>query len=198
MKGTPSVVLFGIGCALAAGSVARAEGTEETGSFAPAAETAAAFGAVGQLALSLGATADEHFFFHKGGGTWQLQLAPAADYFLAPHLSVGGAVSYYHASGGPGTGVNAAGADKLGLAARAGYALGINERFSFWPLAGLAFDHGSFNHNSSTNTWFTLYAPFLFHPAAHFFAGVGPSFRFNLSGSGATEYGLDSMLGGWF
>jgi opacity protein-like surface antigen len=202
MRGTRSVVLFGLGLTLATGSVARsvarAEGTGDAGSFAPVAETAAAFGAVGQIALSLGATADEHFFFHKSGGNWQLQLAPAADYFLAPHLSVGGAVSYLHATGGAGTGTNASGTDRFGLAARAGYALGINERVSFWPLAGLAFDHASVNHNSSTNTWLTIYAPFLFHPAPHFFVGVGPSFRLSLSGSAGTEYGLDSMLGGWF
>jgi hypothetical protein len=188
-----SLALFGLGLTSAAGSVARAEG--DTGGFAPAAETAAAFGAVGQIALSLGATADEHFFFHKSGGNWQLQLAPAADTFIAPHLSVGGAVSYRHDSGG---GMNATGTDAFGLAARVGYAFAINERFSVWPLGGLAVDHTSVNHGSSTNTWLTVYAPLLFHPAPHFFAGVGPSFRVNLSGPGGNEFGLDSLLGGWF
>jgi hypothetical protein len=63
-----------------------AHAESESLGFAPVAEAGAGFGAMGQLALSLGGTADEHFFFHKSGGAWQLQLAPAADYFIAPRL----------------------------------------------------------------------------------------------------------------
>jgi hypothetical protein len=181
---------------LSAPAPARAEG--DAAGFAPAAEGAHGFGAVGQLALSLGATADEPFFLHRSGGNWQLQLAPAADYFLWPHVSVGGLVSLDYASGGVGTGTNASGATTFKIAARAGYSLALDERFSVWPLAGLALGYHSENHSSDTNTWLTIYAPVLFHPAAHVFVGVGPSFNVNLSGPAGSGWGVDSMLGGWF
>jgi hypothetical protein len=182
--------------ASAVSTLAGAAPAEGEAGFAPTAEAGGGFGAVGELALSLGATADEHLFFHKSGGAWQLQLAPAADYFLAPRVSVGGGVAYGHTSGG--TGTNGAGVDTFRLAARAGYAFTINDRFGIWPLGGLSLDYGSANHASTTNTWLTVYAPVLFHAAPHFFLGLGPSAQFNLSGPAGNEYGIDSMLGGWF
>jgi hypothetical protein len=54
------------------------------------------------------------------------------------------------------------------------------------------------NNTTSTNTWLTIYVPFLFHLAPHFFVGLGPSAQLHLSGGGGNEWGLDSMLGGWF
>ncbi len=186
--------------ALLASPLARAaaDSAETSGGFAPATEAAGGFGAADQLALSLGATADEYFLFHKSGGAWQFQLAPAADYFVVPHVSVGGVVAYAHGSGGAGTGTNGLGSDKLRIAGRAGYALAINDHFGVWPLVGLALDYLSANHASQTDTWLTLYAPVLFHPAPHFFVGLGPNFQFHLTGHLATEYGVDSVLGGWF
>ena len=175
-------------------TAAHAEG--EPVGFAPVAEAGAGFGAVGQLALSLGGTADEHFFFHKSGGAWQLQLAPAADYFIAPRVSVGGVVAFGHDSGGAGT--NSDGVNHYKLAARVGYVFAFNDRFGLWPLGGLAVAHTSVDHGSSTETDLTIYAPFLFYPAPHFFVGAGPSFNIHLAGDGATEWGIDSMLGGWF
>jgi hypothetical protein len=204
---TPPHVIVPLASALAlllaplAGN-ARAESTEPagetSGGFAPVAAPGGGFGGVGQLALSLGATADEHFFFHKSGGAWQLQIAPAADYFVIPNLSVGGVVAYQHASSGGGPGTSGLGSDTFELAARVGYAIAINDRFGFWPLGGFALTYVSADHASQTDTWFTIFAPVLFHPAPHFFVGLGPNVRVHLSGSDNTEYGIDSMLGGWF
>jgi hypothetical protein len=186
---------------------ARAEGPAETrapaaetasGGFAPAAEAAGGFGAEGQFALSLGATGDEHFFFHKSGGAWQLHVAPAADYFVIPHLSVGGVVAYDHASGGGGPGTSGVGSDAFTLWPRAGYSFGINDKFSVWPLGGFALTYLSANHAHQTDTWFTVYLPVLFHPAQHFFVGLGPNVRVHLSGQDDTAWGIDSVLGGWF
>jgi hypothetical protein len=46
------------------------------------------------------------------------------------------------------------------------------------------------------------FAPLLFHPANHFFLGLGPSFALDLFGSGsapkATVFGLRSLVGGYF
>jgi hypothetical protein len=182
-----------LAAALASATTARAEG--ETPGFAPVADAAGGFGAVGQIVLSLGATADEHFFFHKSGGAWELQLAPAADYFIAPHISVGGVVAYDHASGG---GANGAGLDTVRIGARAGYAYAFNDRFGVWPMAGLRFDYAHADHGSNTSTWLPIYVPFMFHPAPHFFVGAGPSVQVHLTGDVSTVWGIDSMLGGWF
>jgi hypothetical protein len=168
----------------------------EGGGFAPAAG-GPGFGTTGQFAVSMGATADEHLFFHKqSGGGWQLHLAPALDYFVIPRLSVGGVLAYTHGSGGGGT--NASGSNAIAFAARAGYALDFDDRFGVWPLAGVVVDWFSANHTSTTNTFFSVYAPFLFHVAPHFFVGAGPSFLANLSGPATNQYGIDSLIGGYF
>jgi hypothetical protein len=167
--------------------------------FAPAAEAGSGFGAQGQLVLSMGATNGEHFFFHKtSNGGWQLAIAPAADYLVLPNFSVGGVVAYGHQSGGGGTGTNGLGADTFALAARAGYVYNITDKFGVWPLGGLELTYISENHASQTDTYFTLFLPVLFHPAPHFFAGLGPNFQFHLTGLKTSEYGLDTVIGGWF
>jgi hypothetical protein len=186
------------------GTAAAADGTEGTetagGGFAPApaAGGGTGFGAQGQFVASMGLSTQEHLFFHKqSGGGWQLGIQPALDYFVVPRLSVGGLVGYVHSSGGAGTGANSNGADVVAVAGRAGFNLDITDKVGFWPLGGLSVQYQSVNHSSSTNTWLNLYAPFLFHPAPHFFVGAGPSFLFNLSGPMANQYGIDSFLGGW-
>jgi hypothetical protein len=185
---------------LAGAGTAQAASEAETGGFA-AAPTAAAgsgFGAPGQFVLSMGATSGEHALYHKEGGNWQLQLSPALDYFVTSRVSVGGVVSYRHATGGTGTGTNGAGSDTLSVGARAGFNIDFNQRFGLWPLGGLSLDRFSANHTSTTNTWFMVYAPVLFHLAPHLFLGLGPSLQFNVSGPAPNQFGVDSMLGGWF
>jgi hypothetical protein len=184
-----------------AAAVEPAEGESAGGGFAPAATTGGGtgFGAPGQLVASMGLSTDEHLFFHKvSGGGWSLGLQPALDYFVIPHLSVGALVGYAHGSGGTGTGTNGAGSDSIRLGARAGFNFDFTDKLSIWPLGGLNLGYASANHSSTTNTWISLYAPVLFHPAPHFFVGAGPSFLFDLSGPMANVYGVDSFLGGWF
>ena len=178
----------------AARAPARAEG--EAAGFAPTAEAGGGFGAMGQLVLSLGGTADEHFFFHKSGGAWELHVAPSGDYFIAPRFSVGGVLAFDHSNGGGGT--NSQGTDTLRLAPRVGYSFDFNDRFGVWPLGGLAFGLVSFNHNTSLDTWLTLYVPFPLHLAPHFFVARGRRAQLHLSGDGGNEWGLDSLMGGWF
>jgi len=194
-----SILTLGGARAAAAASTPVATEGEPGGSFAPAAAVGSSFGLPGQLVLSMGATTDEHLFFHKqSGGGWQLQLSPALDYFLIQRLSVGGVLGYRYTSGGAGTGTNASGATRILVGGRVGFNIDINDRFSFWPLAGLFLERTSANHASTTNTWFGLFAPVLFHVAPHFFAGLGPSFELNLSGPNGNQYGIDSIIGGWF
>ena len=117
-----AAVSFALACLLAA-PPARAESTaaETAGSgFAPSADAAGAYGTVGQLALSLGATSGEYLSYKKSGGGWTFQLAPAADYFLFPHISLGGLVAYGHQSGGGGTGTSGISTDTFSIGAARG------------------------------------------------------------------------------
>jgi hypothetical protein len=193
------VVAATLAVALAA-PLARAQSTPpaETASagFAPTADAAGAFGVVGQLALSLGATNGPYLTFQKHGD-WTLEVAPAADYFLFPHISVGGVVDYRHDSnvGAPNTSGQAE--DTFSIGARAGYALALNDRFSVWPLLGLRLDYRSQSHTSSTNTFLPIYVPALFHPAPHLFVGLGPNVDVHLSGNRNFGWGIGTILGGW-
>jgi hypothetical protein len=197
LLGTAVVLLAQGGTAAAVES--EGESTGGGSGFAPATAGGTGFGLTGQFVVSIGATADEHLFFHKqSGGGWQLGLQPALDYFVMPRLSVGGVVGYVHGSGGAGTATNGSGSDAVRLGARAGFNFDFTDRFGVWPLGGLFLSYASANHQSQTNTWIGLFAPFLFHLAPHFFVGAGPSFQFNLSGPMTNQYGVDSLLGGWF
>jgi hypothetical protein len=194
-RSVSAALALALGSSMLAGA-ARAESEPASSGFAPAPDAVAGFGAAGQLALSMGSTAGEYFAFHKGGGAWQLALAPAADYFIAPHVSVGGVLAYGHSSGGSGT--NSQGTDTFRIEARAGYVFALNERLGLWPLGGLALDHVSANHASTSSTFVTVNVPLLYHLAPHLFVGGGPTADFNLTGPAGNEYGLEALLGGWF
>jgi hypothetical protein len=174
----------------------RAHAEGDAAGFAPAAVTGSGFGAQGQIALSMGSTGGEYAFFHKNGGAWQLGVAPAADYFLAPRFSLGGVVAYTHTSGGGGTNDN--GTTTFRIAARAGYAFDFTDRIGVWPMGGVGFDVNNANHDTSTNTFVVLNVPFLYHLTQHLFVGLGPFADVRLTGNDDTAWGLDTLLGGWF
>ena len=74
-----------------------------------------------------------------GGGSWQLHLRPALDYFLQPNVSVGGHVSVD--TGG--------GSSTVDVGVRAGYHVALSELVSLWPLGGLSASHTSENNAPS-------------------------------------------------
>src|SRR5262249_16797846 len=99
-------------------------------------EPAEKFGVAGQLAISsdIGASVEHQF---QGRGSTTVVLHPAADYFLIDHLSLGGYVHLGVQSGG-GTAVTS-----FGVGPRIGVNIDLSSRFSFWPKAGVAFNHTS-------------------------------------------------------
>ncbi len=149
------------------------------------------FGAAGTWVLSVqshnaGSSSASFFFDKVSGGTTTLTIEPALDYFIAGGISVGGAVGYTYS-----------GSSTVNFGARAGFNQSIAKKISFWPTAGV---YGSFfesNGNSSTTAAAEVYAPFLYHPADHFFLGVGPFLGYGFHGGTYTEYGLDFVIGGW-
>ena len=120
-------------------------------------------------------------------------IAPGADYFLAPNLSVGGILRYDD--------VDSSGYKAYGAGARVGYVIGLG-KISIWPRAGLSLinlDTGDEGH-----LYFTVgaFAPLLFHPVDHFFIGLGPEINYDVYASDdapqITELGVTSVVGGYF
>lgn len=105
---------------------------------------------------------------------------------------------------------------------RVGYNLRFSDSASWWPHLGVYGWHvheqqsgpyGAVTSTARTSVAFgshdieafgvSLYAPVLFHPATHFFIGIGPSFYVDLvesvdSFSNARRFwGVSSTVGGW-
>ena len=122
-------------------------------------------------------------------------LAPAADYFVIKNLSVGAAmplvINIAGAAGGGGTTV------LFGLLGRVGYNLSFSDKFGIWPQAGIGFRHLSMGGGSDTAAQMKLSAPFMFHPADHFFLGLGPDFTTGFK-DGTNNLGFNFVIGGYF
>lgn len=162
----------------------------------PAHAQAERFGAQGDLAISsdVGLSVQHQF---EGRSSTTLVLNPAADYFVIDHLSIGGYVNLSH-TGGSGASVT-----NFGIGPRVGYDINLSSQFSFWPKAGVAFNHTSTSAGplDTSNSAFAinLFAPFLFHPVEHFFLGFGPNFDIDLTGDAKqTVLGARLVIGGHF
>jgi Outer membrane protein beta-barrel domain len=183
------VVSLVVSSALALGIVAAASPAHAQ--EAPAEQ----FGAKGVLAISsdVGLSIQHQF---EGQDSTVFSLHPAADYFVIDHLSLGGYVDFSHQGG---SGVSAT---NIGIGPRIGYDLNLSSRFSFWPKAGLAFNHTATSvrdvDRSNDALAINLFAPFLFHPVEHFFMGFGPNFDVDLTGDQKqTVLGARLVIGGW-
>jgi hypothetical protein len=152
------------------------------------------FGNQGQVAIS----DDFSLFFRHANETDTLTLAPAVDYFLAPHLSLGGQVIFSYESRPLDSH-----STEFGLGPRVGYDIPLTPMFSLFPRLRLSYTHHSETGADSTNLLgLTLFAPFLFHPVPHFFIGFGPSLGGNFAGGESGDrfvvFTLESTVGGYF
>jgi hypothetical protein len=160
----------------------------------------ASFGAPGQV--SIGSDFNLSFLHHSG--VTELSLQPAAVYFIAPQLAVGGDVLLSY------NGTDEDSFTHVGFGPRVGYNIPLGALLSFFPQGGLRYDHaihsatsqGVTRHSSANYLTLLIYAPFLFHPVSHFFIGLGPVLTVDLVGGNAdsreTTVGLQSTVGGWF
>jgi hypothetical protein len=156
--------------------------------------TATGFGVAGAWVISVqsynaGSATPSFFFAKQASGGETLLIQPGLDYFIGNGISVGGVVGFGYSSGTPNTTV-------VNLGARAGFNQGLKEHISFWPTIGI---DGSYIHNTTSNSTAALevFAPFLYHPAPHFFVGAGPFLSYLVKGGPDTQYGLDLVIGGW-
>ena len=181
---------------------------------APAADdTAAGFGLAGQLAISgdLQATVLHESVSMGGGSATAVQIQPSLDYFVAPNVSVGGALTISHGSSGSSSGsINTSSSStSIGIAARAGYNLHLAPMISFWPQLQLGYVHSSFSAGGMDSSGYTfslaIFAPLLVHIAPHLFVGIGPVFSTDLiskvegnDNAKTTDIGITSVVGGYF
>jgi hypothetical protein len=121
-------------------------------------------------------------------------LQPAVQYFFAQNVSFGGSVLFgYSNSGGQS-------ATQFGVAPELGYHVPLSETWSFWPGVSLGFTTFSASPGtSSTSAYVSIHAPFLIHPAEHFFFGAGPGLSLGLAGDNKVSAIEGSfVIGGYF
>lgn len=123
---------------------------------------------------------------HGGGTTFNLR--PALAYFIVNHLSVGGAIEFDYGSGHPAF-------TQLQIAPEIGYEFALSDTWSFWPQASVPI---SVPNPGSTSVALALFAPFLVHPAEHFFFGAGPGFSQAFTSPNTTLFTIGFRIGGYF
>lgn len=133
-----------------------------------------------------------------------IQIAPAADFFVAQGLSLGGQVVFLRASSGDFS------VTGVGAAPRIGYFAALGPKVGIWPAVSVAYVHtsadaGDGGDASGYDVLLQARAPLLFQPADHFFLGLGPVFQIDLiskvEGEDAdktTVFGLQSTVGGYW
>jgi hypothetical protein len=183
---------------------ARAQSASENTKVVGPAEV---FGAEGQIAISSDAalTIQRRTISGVSGGTTSIQLAPAADFFVANNLSVGGFVGFDYATSGDND------SSRFSIGPRVGYNFPFSDLISIWPKAGFSYAHTSNSvtvpgpgnttvstSNSASAFALNLFVPVMFHPVRHFFGGFGPFLDTDLSGDAkATVFGGKLTIGGW-
>jgi hypothetical protein len=172
-------------------------------------------GSVGSIPLTAGSQSTVGFEYGANSGVGgaggsssiAFGVAPAADFFVIPNLSVGGQLLFDYYSFGssstPSAGGGASGSTSnpstnitvLGIAPRVGYNIRLTDWVSFWPKLYVSYATTSASQSgadgSSGSNSFTLglYAPFMIHPAKHVFFGIGPNFLTQLSANTTTSGG---------
>ena len=117
-----------------------------------------------------------------------ISLAPELDYFVIPNLSIGGAVLFNWDSNNGTSG---------GIVPQVAYHLPLSASWSFWPRLAVTIASG--NPGDPARFSVEVSAPFLIHPAEHFFFGFGPAFATDLAGADKITHIYGSFLiGGYF
>lgn len=184
-----------------AGGTSGAGGAVGGGGTVVVGEKSNGFGAAHVLAISSDASLSFQYSSRSpnAGSETTFVLRPAADFFVVDNLSVGGFVllsTQSTSSGNPN--VNTPSSTTFGIGPRVGYNIGFTPKLSFWPKGGFSFNSTSFGGASDSRFAIYVFAPFLFHPAEHFFVGLGPDLNVDLSGDvKTTNVGIDLTVGGW-
>ncbi len=183
MKKATVAAIAVLGMLTARQAAASPEKMSEQGTFVIRTDTSL-IGTIGASAANVGS------FTVFDVGT-MIALAPAVDYFVIKNLSVGGAMPFQ---------LGIANGNKSivwGLLPRVGYNLGFGEKFSLWPQFSMGVVYVNPGGGGSAKALMRMYAPFLFHPADHFFVGLGPDFQSSFE-SMTYGFGFGWTIGGHF
>jgi hypothetical protein len=170
------------------------------------------FGAVGQIVVSGDLEASfSHVSFSMGDASQtSFALIPAADFFAAPNISIGGALALTHSSFDTGVpGSSSADTTGIGILVRGGYNARLGSQVSIWPRLAIGYSHTSSDTGGASASGYTvplrIDAPILIHLAPHFFVGIGPLFQTELvsktegqSDAKVTVFGITTIVGGYF
>jgi hypothetical protein len=189
---------------------------------APAA-AGGAFGQAGQIVLSTELDGSDLNGFHTDvsfihtsrsmGGTSSnmFSLSPMGHYFVIPNVAVSAGLVIQH--GDQPIGGQTVSATALGILVGAGYSLYLAPMFSIWPQLQIGYIHGSGSYMnvdvSTSQVPLLISVPVLWHPIEHFFVGLAPTFRTELSSSASvmgtsmdqskqTDIGITAVIGGYF
>jgi len=191
---------------------------------APAAPATGGFGQAGQIAImtaldgsDLNINTDVSLIHQSqsmgGSSTTVYSLSPMAHYFVMPNLSVSAGIVIQHGSSPVSGSSSSVSATGLGILVGAGYNLQLAPMVSLWPQLRIGYVHTSVSgtgiSGSESMVPLEILVPVLFHPADHFFVGLGPVFRTQLSNSASsgstsvdqpkeTDIGLTAVIGGYF
>jgi hypothetical protein len=155
------------------------------------------FGNAGQIAISSEFQAAVGYVNIGGSGQFQLALLPAADYFIAPHFSVGAQLGFELLTGSGSTNTVFWGSPRVG------YAIPLGTKVSVWPRLGVFLAHASASVSSGGSSSATGFGvqfsiPVLFHLSRHFFLGAGPYLSAQLTGDvKQTTANVSFTVGGW-
>ena len=161
------------------------------------------FGHVNQLVISQDMAFNLSFDLNGDGeaDALRLRIAPAADYFIQENLSIGAQANIDQTFIGDGS----EDLTNFGVGVRGGYNIPVTEAASIWPRVGLSIERNDLKtdqNSGATGGDFafvaTLSAPILFHPANHFFVGIGPSLGFKVGGAEGLNLSVNSLVGGYF
>jgi hypothetical protein len=182
------------------------------------AKRAPKLGEVGQVVFSgdFSIFGDRTTYAGTGSSTESLNLAPAIDFFVARHVSIGLGAFYgfgnqrgLRADNTPTTQkVSAA-----GISPRVGVDIPLTSWLSFYPRGSLGYASRSYETRAGTDGYeytegvatLSLFAPLLVHPATHAFIGFGPFGAYDvvrkIQGTEienpATSFGGRLVIGGW-
>ncbi|MBV9946872.1 MAG: hypothetical protein JOZ69_08500 [Myxococcales bacterium] len=168
--------------------------------IATAAERASAFGGTAgemqrQGNFVISNNANFHFEQQINSPTRTIfALRPALDYFIIDQLSIGGAIEFDFQSPVPND-PHDQNITVFHLAPEVGYAVTLTDTISFWPQAALEMKFPSLGNPVVT---LVLIAPFLVHPAQHFFVGIGPGFAQDLTSNANSVLTGNFVIGGYF
>jgi hypothetical protein len=141
-----------------------------------------------------------------------LRLAPTFDWVAVKSLTIGAWLVWEHLSEGNTS------ADDYGIIPRVGWMAELGPNVFIWPRLGIGYLHGlpdvvnlaiSTSAGSVNRVQLDIDVPIVFEPVAHFFVGVGPLLRVDLSSSASsgsfsgdasklTAFGVTTMVGGYF